>query len=547
MIRRSLVAAAFVALVGCAAPPTRNGADVQRTINPEAAPQQNVTDFTEALACMDGLMLRFGVTEVAVLVEELQDKTQKLNAGTRDMLVSAVSDMTRRSRAIRLVTFGTDTNNIVGFKGLLENRQPFALVPKYDIRGAITQFDEEVARDQADLALPRLDLASAGAQFSISGNRNRQFGAIALDLSVIHTSDLTLVPGVSSKNLVVLTRDTSTSQASAAIRKIGINFTFTVGRTEGPAQALRTMVELATVELFGKLLRLPYWECLQISPENPRVQRELDDWFFAKSRNNELIGLFQDQLRHRGLYDGPIDNAMSPALERAIAGFRRQVALAPGASIDRAAYAALLHQRVGPAPLRAASAPVGASSALNAAAPAGASSAPNAAEPVATVAAATPPDAQTVPLRPRIRMSKPVYRAGENVSFEVQLPADGYLYCYLQDMRGHVRRIFPNRFQSDARVSAGRPLSLPGAMRFALQAEGAGQREKVACVATARDVAAKLPAALRARDFERLEVGGLEELHPAFIRAAGVPVAAALEAITVASAAASESGGRASR
>src|SRR5262249_9991931 len=145
--------------------------------------------------------------------------------------------------------------------------------------------DDEVARDQADIGLPKIGLPGAGSSLTLSSNRGRQFGAIALDLSMINTADLTLVPGVSSKNLVVLTRDTRTNQASAALEKIGISFNFSYGRSESPAQALRAMVELATVELFGKWLRLPYWECLRVPADNPRVQKEIDDWFFAMSRN----------------------------------------------------------------------------------------------------------------------------------------------------------------------------------------------------------------------------------------------------------------------
>src|SRR5262245_5063426 len=209
MLKRLFLSTAIAYLAGCGAIPVRSGADVQKTINPATPPQRNVTNFSESLSCMDDLLLRFGVVDVGVLVEDLLDKTQKLNAGTRDMMVSAVSDMTRRSRAIRLVTFGSDTNNAVNLQGQLEKRQPF--LPKYDIRGSITQFDEEVGRDQSEVGLPKISLPTAGTSLTLSSNRARQFGAIALDLSMINTADLTLVPGVSSKNLVVLTRDTTTN------------------------------------------------------------------------------------------------------------------------------------------------------------------------------------------------------------------------------------------------------------------------------------------------------------------------------------------------
>ncbi|HUL64488.1 MAG TPA: DUF4384 domain-containing protein [Burkholderiaceae bacterium] len=543
----TVFAAVLAALSGCGAVPVRSGADVQKAINPITPPQRNATDFSEALGCMDDLLLRFGVVDVTVLLEELQDKTQKLNAGTRDMLVSAVSDMTRRSRAIRLVTFGSDTNNAVNLQGQLEKRQPFAALPKYDIRGSITQFDDEVGRDQVDAGLPKITLPG-NASLALSTSRARQFGAIALDLSMINTADLTLVPGVSSKNLVVLTRDLTTNQASATLQKIGIGFTFTYGRTEGPAQALRSMVELATIELFGKLLRLPYWECLRIPADNPRVQKELDDWFFAMSRNREVVGFFQEQLRNRGLYSGPADQAASPDLERAIAAFRRQVGIAPGTEIDRSTFAALVLQRTGPAPAPAPAAqPVAASVVAPVAAPVNntagtavaaaqvAAAQTNATPPVPSVipassAATTPPTQPSEAASPahgdvaaaaRIQMSKQLYRVGDDVSFHVLATVGSYLYCYLQDSAGQVRRIFPNRFASDARVQSPLPILMPGAMRFAFQADASGPAERIGCVTTPQDVSGTLPQPLRIADFERVSAASLEDLVPLFAKAAG--------------------------
>lgn len=585
-------AAVLAAISGCGGVPARTGADVQRAINPITPPQRNVTDFSEALGCMDDLLLRFGVVDITVLIEELQDKTQKLNAGTRDMLVSAVSDMTRRSRAIKLVTFGSDTNNAVNLQGQLEKRQPFTALPKYDIRGSITQFDDEVARDQTDAGLPKISLPTPGTSLALSISRARQFGAIALDLSIVNTADLALVPGVSSKNLVVLTRDTTTNQASATLQKIGIGFNFTYGRTEGPAQALRAMVELATIELFGKLLRLPYWECLRIPADNPRVQKELDDWFFAMSRNRELVGFFQEQLRNRGFFSGPTDQAPSPDLDRAIDAFRRQVGIAPGSQIDRAAFAALVLQRTGPAPAPtpvsspaptpvAAAAPVappvgaagpGTAAPAQSPAPTVATSAPvvptaSAAliaaaaratsierqasgtptalvdptriTPPAPIATAPAPEigAQSVqgeaPAPARIQMSKPIYRAGDDVSFKVFAPTASYLYCYLQDSAGQVRRIYPNRFASDARVQSALPITMPGAMRFAFQAEASGAPERIGCITTAQDVSGELPAPLRVADLERVTAASLEDLAPMFAKAAGANVALGVATVEV--------------
>src|SRR5438067_531749 len=79
---------------------------------PQDAPRRSITGFSDGLRCMDSTLLFYGVRDVSALVEDLPDQTKKVNAGTKDMLISAISDMTARSRAVRLVTFGMDSGNL---------------------------------------------------------------------------------------------------------------------------------------------------------------------------------------------------------------------------------------------------------------------------------------------------------------------------------------------------------------------------------------------------------------------------------------------------
>src|SRR4051794_22895916 len=135
------------AIAACGGVTSKPDAQVQELRRgPGNTPQRNITDFSKALQCMDETLYTYGTRDVVVMVEELQDNTHKLGVGTRDMMISAVSDMTRRSRAVRLVTFGQDSFNIVNLMQQLEKRTPFGVLPQYDIRGSVTQFDEDVVK-----------------------------------------------------------------------------------------------------------------------------------------------------------------------------------------------------------------------------------------------------------------------------------------------------------------------------------------------------------------------------------------------------------------
>src|SRR5262245_37327441 len=139
LVRRAAVAlACAAAMAGCSTLDVKTQAVEQtRTarVGPEQAPFRTITGFTPALRCMDDKMIDFGVRDVTMLVEDIFDQTRKVNAGTRDMLISAVSEMTRRSRAIRVNAFGRDSTNAITFLASAQRQQAYEMVPQYDIKG----------------------------------------------------------------------------------------------------------------------------------------------------------------------------------------------------------------------------------------------------------------------------------------------------------------------------------------------------------------------------------------------------------------------------
>ena len=175
MIVTKLIATAVaIAMANCAVPPvfaTPVQAPTVQTqpppTGPKALPQRNVTRFGDGLRCMDETMYRFGVRDVSMMIEEMQDQSRRLGAGTRDMMVSAFADMTRRSRGVRLITFGSDNQNVVQLLSIAQRLNDFKVVPQYDVRGSITQFDEDVTRKQAALGVSLLP-ALFGTRFSSS-------------------------------------------------------------------------------------------------------------------------------------------------------------------------------------------------------------------------------------------------------------------------------------------------------------------------------------------------------------------------------------------
>jgi len=291
---------------------------------------------------------------------------------------------------------------------------------------------------------------------------------------------------------VVILKSGNGFDADAAYHKFGVNFSMTLSKSEGQAQALRGLVELAVIELVGKLTKTPYWSCLGGDPTaNEEIRQEMADWFFAMAATRvEIIAYFQNQLRRRGFYDGPIDGEFNPAIDEAVANYRAALGLSREPKIDQAFFEAFLtadHSRIErpaqPARLGARQAPL------------------------ALLLAAD--------------NNRTYFKPGESFNLIVGLTRDAHLYCYLKDETARITRFFPNRFSRDSLVPAAKPLRLPGAMRFQLSMNPKGVKETIACFATQRDVSAALPAQVVGTDFEPLAVKSIDQLRSAFANASG--------------------------
>jgi hypothetical protein len=412
--------------------------------------------FGPALRCMDALLLEHGVRDLSVIVEDLADPAQqKAQAGTKELLVTAVSDMTQRSRAIRLVAANADYGQTVAAMNQAQKREPYAVTPQFALRGTLRTLD--------------------GAR------------SVSLDLTLLTTQDMSVVPGTATRNTAVL------RNGNAELAKFGQTIAVPAG---GVTQAQRALVELGVVELFGRLGRVPYWSCLGASADNPAVAAEIQDWYDAMAaRPAEIVTYFQQQLRVRQAYDGPIDGTVSNDFKDAVVRTRGALGLSREPKLSLDLFKAYLGADIAALQTK-----------LRAAAPA--APAPAASLPALTLQVASSADGR--------RLAK-----GEAVQLSIRPSRDAHVYCYLQDEKRQVTRFFPNRFQRDSRVAPATGLQLPGSQKFELTMNTRGVPETVACFATERDVLAELPPGVNGNDFQPLPAATLDQVRQAFVKVSG--------------------------
>ncbi len=453
-------------------------------------PRANVTSFAAALRCMDGVFRTYGARSVSIVLEEIPDATKKVSVGAKDMFMSATSQMTRSSRAVRLIPY-INPNSVGG--SVFGGREDVLKSADFSVQGSISQFDETTLRKQRDGAICLGPLCIGGAE-------SDAFSGMSLDLSMIETTGLTLIPGVTAKNFVLIRRKGRGFDGDLSLKKFGVQYNFTFTSSDGQGQALRSLVELSVIELYGRLLKIPYWSCLGLSDNDPGVVVEIEDWWETLREDiPSLISYFQRQMQTRGLYQGEIDGRLNEELKRAIRAYKSVLGLAPDLNVDAGffkRYLAANHaelQKLAAAQLAEIAAREG----------------PVAGNPPAATAATVSVES--------LRGRGHVHQRGELVEIEVGVTRSSYLYCYWLDETGQLTQFFPNGVQPSAAVHVGARLVFPGAFGLRLTASPSGATETVACFAAPSDMGRE---ALGLRP----KIKGLVNLRNALGQRAGQPI-----------------------
>ncbi len=490
-----LLTVGMCTLVGCSSPLVRPDidatTDARIAATPNAAPTRTITNFTQSLRCMDEKLLQYGISGLLIGAQEVRDPASDVT-GTTDMLMTSLSTMSRKSKAFGIVSLSSDLSDVAQYHNLHGN-QTFRS-PDFFIRLSAPQIDKGVQTNQAGGGVGVLD--GVEAQYS----RDRIASVISLDMNLGTVGNLQLLPGVYSSNSIAVLRKGSATDLSGEIQKLGAVFRITDDNSEGFHHSIRTLIELGTIEIVGRLTQTPYWECLDIESNNPAVQSQVKDWYVGLT-DSDRITFTQSKLSAIGLYTGKVDGEESPALRTAIALYKTQQGLIADGEIDFLLYYNLIADET-----------------------------PVAAEHVALLqptftavgdASSEKPlvDLETVQLTPldfSFKTNKAgtnnVFKQGELVELEVKLTTDANVFCYYQQGDGRVVKLFPNRFRPESRVAAGSNTQIPGSDGFQIVTDSAGKTERVMCMASYDDIESRLPGLFREKDLVPLPVESLEQI-----------------------------------
>jgi curli biogenesis system outer membrane secretion channel CsgG len=448
---------------------------------------RNIGNFNEALRCMDDMFIAQGKQDIYITTAGIPDATGLIAAGTKEMFITAVSRMSAKSNAFHFVDYDPTQLDVQVLSEMVGLHKEF-VAPNYYVRGAITQLDSNVLQSSASagVSIPGLDAAI---------NANQIVSVVSIDLNMGKLVTRQIMPGISASNSIAVVQSGKGADVGGLIGKAGLSLSVSVDKSEGFHQAVRSLIELSTIEILGKLTRVPYWQCLSIESTNPNFRSEARGWFDTMGER-ERSHFVSAALVRTGYLQGD-DDAASVGFSDAVARYQVDNDLVPNGRIDFDLYYRLL--------------------AADARRPA--------AKPVTAVpvneATTAPAVGAPSPLRLVVdspRGPKPTYRIGDTMVIAVQPNRDAFVYCFYQDAKGTVSRIFPNRFQPDPFLHANARIEIPSAGQesFAIRFDKPGGMEAIACLGSDHEIGLNLPDRLKAQDLEPLPISGLDDVTAQF-------------------------------
>jgi hypothetical protein len=460
---------------------------------PVVSPVRSVSNFNDALACMDRQLAAANLGTVFITSKQLTDPTGKLQVGLKDMVLTALLRMSRVSNTFRVVDYEVDAikqdtvqtlTSLLLPTGQMEVRRP-----QIYISGGVAYSDTNVVSKRRNVGISgRSSSGTDGASTAQGSEGDAGYSwdtgasVLALDLHMGDFNSRTLLPGLESSNEIVIGQAGKALDLGGRIKKFGFQFEIASNASQGSGAAFRTLVDFSMIELIGKWARLPYWQCLQIDQVHPEMQRQMLEWYEDMSKADRIM-LAKRALRQLGYFKGEINDQPTPELREALSRWQRDNNLPPMGLVSFETYEKLLSgfvemlpdgtfRRVGWTVKK-------------------------------DEAPATLGD-QPGSIAPKVALSvnrnEPIYSTGEVVVLRAVPNQSGHLMCFYQDSAGVVSQVFPNPQQPNSLVEANRAVMIPDinqpAQLFSIEASDPGTQAG-ACFLSASDVRGALPAEYR--------------------------------------------------
>lgn len=451
---------------------------------PILRPIRAISSFDDSLSCMDAMLKQKGIEPVNITSKIIPDASGKVYVSIKDMIITALSKMSRSSNIFRYVDFETDPlkqDTVQNLSTILLNSGYMNISPpSLYVSGALVHLDQNVITKNSGFGI-----ASDDFELALSGD------LIATNLGLeLHLGDFftrTLIPGMHSANEAVIAGTGIALDTGGLIRKAGIQFSINTSYNQGVGPATRALVDLGIIELVGKWAEVPYWQCLALNQSHPEFQRQIYTWY-EKLSKKELIELVIKIFNAVNYYDGDEKDGMTASLRESIINFQKDEGIVITGDINFETYDRIMRHyvtidnngkfvRIGwdkkeiqdqndaILPYKVWDSPF------------------------SDDATEKSPIAVDIFL-PR---EKPLFYRNEDLTFNMKLSRRGHLYCYYKDAKNDIIQIYPNQFQLGSSVNGNTLITIPDSSKmFSIVLSQPG-KEEVLCAASSKSLKNLLP------------------------------------------------------
>jgi Domain of unknown function (DUF4384) len=478
---------ASLVITGCAAPmdarkDTQYQSNASVADRPTSRPTRSLSSMSPSLMCMDHMFRQADLPTTLITSKQIPDVSGKIAVATKDMIVTALSQMSRLSNAFRYIDYEVDISRQDTVQNMtaimLNNNQMQLQKPAIYVSGAVSFVDQNIISNH-------FEAGTSATRLETGYSNNRNATLIGLDLHMGDFKTRTIIPGLDSANEVVIGNASQGLDLAGKIGSYGVQFNVGRDYTQGPGAAVRTLVDLAMIELIGKWSRLPYWRCLTLDQNHPELQRQLRDWYDAGSpaSHSKLVKTALASLGY--ITTQQVSEPNNTALIKAALGkYQADSGMVVTGVIDFPTYERVMRNYT----------------TLD--------------ENGKLITVDWTPSgdlkvadtARTIDLQIKnVQLDKTTFEVGDQIFLSTSVSRSSHVYCYLQEATGNMLRLLPNATNTESLMTADMSVRIPDWINpkpgFILDAAAPGT-EYVFCLATDEDVLPKLPEALKAAAFK---------------------------------------------
>jgi hypothetical protein len=434
-------------------------------------PVRAISNFDDSLSCMDKLLLIKGVPTTYITSKIIPDASGKVFVSVKDLIITSLSKMSLSSNTFKFVDFETDPlkqDTVQNLTTLLINSGDMHIPkPQIYVTGAISSMDQNILTKGSGLGVASDDFELGQTSDLIATN-------FSLELQIGDFDTRTILPGIASANQLVIAGGGNALDGGGRIKKAGIQFNLNNNLNQGVGPATRALVDLGMIELVGKWAEIPYWQCLSLDQTHPEFQREMYEWY-SKMSESERLKFFSHAM-FAGGYLTRDDLSLTSELRNALLTFQKDSGLVPSGLPDFETYDKIMrHYVVVDADGRFRK--IGWDKEKD-----------NDSFSVKSDIWPSIASGKRNPLMISVttQQSKATYSAGEDISFNVQVNRESWVYCYYSNHQGILTKIYPSTFQNEGKIDASKILSIPPKNKesqFSITMSGKGN-EFITCAAS---------------------------------------------------------------